>query len=429
MEILYSYNKKKNITNSAVTFKIIDKFFKKKNPLINEKIDDIINTFDEIAKYWISNNFKLQDLFINNSLGFIIPWLKKKNSIDILRLNFINYKQLDNPSIASDLALPLFANPQGTALHWLAGNVPVISFISLFQGLLTKNKNVIKVSKTYKSLFLSVFHDLQKNIKIKKNLKKTFHNILDSILITYVDHNDTANIEYLSINSDIRVIWGGSSAVKKISSLKKKVNCKDIIFGPKVSLAFISKKKINSYKDLNEFSNLFVNDVFNFDQLGCNSPHNLIIEKGTKFSLNEISKIIAKAFNKRKINSETDPVNKYNLLVKTFTHTFKKENYLISDKSFEWNIFINNNLKIEEPIFNRSIFISVAKNINQLAEELPENTQSIGLYVKKSEKSKIVSKLSEKGVDRFPDIGTMSVYANPWDGYLPMQHMVRWISY
>ena len=72
---------------------------------------------------------------------------------------------------------------------------------------------------------------------------------------------------------------------------------------------------------------------------------------------------------------------------------------------------------------------SGGKNINQLAEELPENTQSIGLYVKKSEKPKIVSKLSEKGVDRFPDIGTMSVYANPWDGYLPMQHMVRWISY
>ena len=100
--------------------------------------------------------------------------VKKKNSIDILRLNFINYKQLDNPSIGSDLNLPLFANPQGTALHWLAGNVPVISFISLFQGLLTKNKNVIKVSKTYKSLFLSVFHDLQKNIKIKKKFKKNF---------------------------------------------------------------------------------------------------------------------------------------------------------------------------------------------------------------------------------------------------------------
>ena len=41
--------KKKNVINSEVTFKIIDKFFKKKNPLIDEKIEDIINTFDEIA--------------------------------------------------------------------------------------------------------------------------------------------------------------------------------------------------------------------------------------------------------------------------------------------------------------------------------------------------------------------------------------------
>ena len=60
---------------------------------------------------------------------------------------------------------------------------------------------------------------------------------------------------------------------------------------------------------------------------------------------------------------------------------------------------------------------------------MPENTQSVGLYVSSSEKPKIVSKLSEKGVDRFPSIGTMSIYSNPWDGYLPMQNMVRWISY
>ena len=116
-------------------------------------------------------------------------------------------------------------------------------------------------------------------------------------------------MEYLSINSDIRGIWGGSVSVKNVSGLKKKINCKDIIFGPKVSLAYISRKKIKSEKDLKLFSDFFFDDVFNFDQLGCNSPHNLIVERGTKFSLSKISKIIANSFNKRKINSETDPVN------------------------------------------------------------------------------------------------------------------------
>lgn len=429
MEILYSYLKNNNSRDLSNNIQITNKFYKKKNPLYNEKIENIIDTFDEISKYWISEDFKSKHLFIENSLGFIIPWLKKKNSIEVLNLNFVNYKQLDNPSIYLDPKITIFAKPQGTALHWLAGNVPVISLISLFQGLLTKNKNIIKVSKSFINLFSTIFYDLKKNFKIKKKLKKTLKNILESILVIYIDHNDTAGMEYLSLNSDIRVIWGGSVAVKKVSGLKKKINCKDIIFGPKVSLAYISKKKIKTEKDLKIFSDLFVNDVFNFDQLGCNSPHNLIVEKGTKFSLGKISKIIAKSFKERKINSETDPVNKYNLLVKNFTYSLEKKNSIISAKNHEWNIFLNKNFKIHEPVYNRSIFLSSAKSLKNLCEALPENTQSIGLYVLNSEKPLIVSKLSEKGVDRFPSIGSMSIYSNPWDGYLPMQNMIRWISY
>ena len=41
----------------------------------------------------------------------------------------------------------------------------------------------------------------------------------------------------------------------------------------------------------------------------------------------------------------------------------------------------------------------------------------------------LISTLSSYGADRFPDLGKMSLYQNPWDGYLPLQSMVRWISY
>ncbi len=194
-------------------------------------------------------------------------------------------------------------------------------------------------------------------------------------------------------------------------------------------MAYISKKKIKTKKDLKNFSDSFVNDVFNFDQLGCNSPHNLIVESGTKYNLNKISKEIARSFSNRKINSETDPVNKYNILVKNFTHSIQNKNSFISPNNYEWNIFLNEKMKIQEPVYGRSIFLSPVKSLNHFCEELPENTQSIGLYVESSEKPIIVSKLSEKGVDRFPDIGTMSIYSNPWDGYLPMQNMIRWITY
>ena len=78
MEILYSYLKKNNGRDLSNNIQIANKFYKKKNPLYNEKIENIIDTFDEISKYWISEDFKSKHLFIENSLGFIIPWLKKK---------------------------------------------------------------------------------------------------------------------------------------------------------------------------------------------------------------------------------------------------------------------------------------------------------------------------------------------------------------
>ena len=39
------------------------------------------------------------------------------------------------------------ANPRGIITHWLAGNVPILGMISLIQGILTKNTNIIKLPK------------------------------------------------------------------------------------------------------------------------------------------------------------------------------------------------------------------------------------------------------------------------------------------
>jgi len=256
-------------------------------------------------------------------------------------------------------------------------------------------------------------------------------NILESVLIIYVDRDENSNLDLLSKNSDLRIIWGGQESVTRMSVLPKKINCKDIIFGPKVSMAYISKNKIKDKKNLKVFAELFANDVFNFDQLGCNSPHNLFIQKGSKFSLSEISSEISKAFihKEKKIRIKSDPVNKYNVLVKQFIYKVEKKDEIINADNFEWNIFIKNKPKVEEPLYNRSIFVSSILNTSQLSKILPINTQSIGLFVQKFEKNKIVRDLSYNGVDRFPDIGSMSLYSNPWDGYLPMQNMIRWISY
>ena len=81
-----------------------------------------------------------------------------------------------------------------------------------------------------------------------------------------------------------------------------------------------------------------------------------------------------------------------------------------------------------QPLYSRSVFISQIKDFSILKNNLPKNIQSIGLFASKRKKIEIVNKLAQEGVDRFPDLGKMSLYQNPWDGYLPLQNMVRWVS-
>ena len=93
-----------------------------------------------------------------------------------------------------------------------------------------------------------------------------------------------------------------------------------------------------------------------------------------------------------------------------------------------WNIFLNKKTIVEDPLYSRSIFVSPIKTINDLLDILPTNVQSFGLYVKNNEKYEIINKLSDFGIDRFPEIG-ICPFIQTLDGYLPMQNMIRWISY
>ena len=100
-----------------------------------------------------------------------------------------------------------------------------------------------------------------------------------------------------------------------------------------------------------------------------------------------------------------------------------------TSKTGNWNIFIRyDKPKLEEPLYGRSIFISEIESIDNLGNMLPSNIQSVGLFVPPQAKPLVMTELARYGVDRFPNLGSMSIYQNPWDGYLPMQSMVKWIS-
>tara|TARA_A100001015_G_C14974297_1_gene706537 strand:+ start:444 stop:1718 length:1275 start_codon:yes stop_codon:yes gene_type:complete len=422
MEILYSKNRE---------IKSINEFIGQENTLKDLKINEIIDLFDSISKYWMSSKCKVNNLFINEGLGFLIPWLKYNNIAKIVEKNFSNPLVLDEPCKDNLDNSYIFSRPLGVAVHWIAGNVPVLGVISLFQTLLTKNKSIVKVPKSYKEILPEILYDLSLSNFFNDSQKKHLDILLSNIFLIYIEREDIKSQKLLSVSADIRVAWGAKEAIESIIGLPKKTNCRDIIFGPKVSLSIATKESLQSNDDLDFLSKSFANDVFTFDQAGCNSPHNLIIEKGSNFNLDDIADQLSNAFRKKTKSNIFNilPIDNFNVLSKRFLYQSDlQKNVIFQDN--QWNIFINynRNINIEDPLYCRSIFLSEVKNINDIADHMPKNIQSIGILASGERKIEIIKSLSDYGVDRFPDIGKMSIFSHPWDGYLPFQQMVKWIS-
>ena len=112
-------------------------------------LDQIINFFDKFSASCLSDK---SNSFINDfsylGVSFLINFLKK-NNLQSLMESSLNGEllSLDKFVKSESLNKLIKANPRGIITHWLAGNVPILGMISLIQGILTKNTNIVKLPK------------------------------------------------------------------------------------------------------------------------------------------------------------------------------------------------------------------------------------------------------------------------------------------
>jgi hypothetical protein len=127
------------------------------------KMDQILNFFDALAVHWLTDP---QRSFLNafSSIGvsFLINFLRRNNLESILNESLHgNYQYLDGFNSMKFLSKKVVAHPQGVITHWLAGNVPVLGMISLIQGLITKNINVLKLPRENGLTLPLMIHEIE----------------------------------------------------------------------------------------------------------------------------------------------------------------------------------------------------------------------------------------------------------------------------
>ncbi|MBU3154798.1 acyl-CoA reductase [Clostridium estertheticum] len=388
-------------------------------------VEAIILIINEYSKKIAKN----REILRMEGASFLCFYLKKVNIEKQLKLNLENIEYL-NKFVQIDDEKYIKAQPRGIVCHWMAGNVPTLGIYSVIQSILCKNANILRVSKESASIVYKLLIILA-NINVEYEGSTYSSNILlKNIAIIYFDSFDRNLNSLMSLKADVRMVWGNKTAVDDICLMPKKTTCKDLIFGPKYSFAVFDKSAIES-DDLEEYLENLVTDTIVFGQKGCSSPQVLFIEK-SKLHVKDIAQMLSLKFEKitkRYANLDLEEAIAAKIINKRGEYLLSLDKLAYISTGLQYTILIDNEIKLEEPITGRTIFIKEVEDIFDVCPLITKNIQTIGIAFKNKEKVlDFTDKVTTFGVDRVVKIGYMNFYDSPWDGSLIMSELVRWCS-
>lgn len=317
--------------------------------------------------------------------------------------------------------------PMGFMVQIMPSNDPALPVLSAFEGLLTGNVNLLKMSR-HSSDFTAVFFDAFFSNTWTQNFKP-------KLIIAKISSQDKETLRALFSESDAVVAWGGEEAITEIRNLcPSKV--KFIEWGHRISFAYVSGKKKS---DLS-FVKGIVKDILLYNQQACSSPQCVYIEEASFAELQTIAKEMNLEFQAQCENflltspsaMESAEIQKVTAVVKT-ERSFK-ENYtdVIQEPSNKWRILIDTRSGLRASPLYRTIWLKPIKReqVWEVFRPLRQYLQTVGLACTLSEMKNLSDLFYQVGINRIRPIGKMqeSYMGEPHDGYAAMSRYLKRVS-
>lgn len=359
-------------------------------------------------------------------IAFLSNWLRKSNLEKLLAQN-LGQVDILNQFIGSGNKR-VKAQPKGLVSHWIAGNIPTLSIFSLVQSLLVRNCNILRVPEQSIDATVSLLAVLS-SLEIA-NVKGS--ELLETIAIVHYPSSDYDANTDLSMVSDVRVVWGGLTAVQSIQGLPKREHCEDVIFGPKYSFSVLDNEILGSY-ELEKYIRRFATDIVTFEQSACSSPHVIFIESDLadeRFANivnlfdQELTRLM-KVYPKKYINQVTAT----KIINKRAEYGLATNKDVVCSKANDWTILVDDEKKLEEPIQSRTVWIKPVKSVMDVPPLITRNIQTIGCaFGNKNKFIEFSDMATFMGVARCVAPGQMNIFDSPWDGMFFLQRLVNYAT-
>jgi hypothetical protein len=393
-------------------------------------VDDLIGLCDAAGRAWTQPGNHVAQMVGNLAIGFLPLWLRRGNLEPLVAQALRGDRRAIDGFVPQALAISRQhrAQPRGLLVHWVAGNVPLLGMISVIQGLLTKNANLVKVSRQNAGV-LPYFLEALGTIRYRRSDGKEISGALltDAVRAIYTEHDDDAAAT-LSALADVRVAWGGREAVEAIMNLPRRFGTEDIVFGPKTSFVVVGAEKLSGEAEGRKTAMLVARDTVALGQRGCNSPHTIFVERGGVLTPEVFAALLSEELGRaaRQVSSDVAPQEAFQILSRRAEYDMRGQAWY-SD-GVRWSVFYSDDDRgLATPCYGRTLFVRPVDNVFDVAPLCSVNTQTAGLALS-DRRLKLAEALTVRGVERCPEVGQMSLYEAPWDGMYPMDRMVRWVS-
>ena len=349
-----------------------------------------------------------KSLLHEEGILYLATWLRESNLTKYLSRNLNNKLALDT-FVSIEEGLYIRAQPRGVVCHWIAGNIPTLAIFSLIQSILCKNVNVLRVPKDCVSGVIEILKILEDISVTYEGKVMTGEEILRATTVVYFPSSDKDLNKKLSLEADCKVIWGGKEAVQSIVPLPQKEHCETVVFGPKYSFAVVDEESIDE-----SLSNNLAMDIITFDQNACSSPHVIFCESngtGNGDQGKKLASYLADSFRELTKKYKKTEGNFANILNARGIYWLDPSKDIICSNTLDWTILVNKEVKLEEPIGSRTIFIKEVGNLLETTELITNKIQTIGIAINNPEKKhNFCERATFKGVSRCVDVGWMNNY-------------------
>ncbi len=321
---------------------------------------------------------------------------------------------------------PVRARPLGFLCHVAAGNIFLGSVDSLVMGLITKNVNVLKISRQDR-IFPFIFLDAL----MAEDCSGV---ISSSIAITSWSHSNSGMMDLVGRRFDGILLFGGEEAVRTYRAIASP-GTEVLAFGPKISWGLVGRDLPE--EELEAAVKGFAMDVALWEQRACTSCQNLFVE-GEELGA-KVAEMLHRELSMLEVSMPQDRVS----LDEGVDIRRERESAFWDQIAGERRLFegpghtviLSRGTGIVPSPLNRTVFVSVINDRRDLLlgdlKEMGYYMSTVGVAVGRESMDETLEAFQRLGVLRFCLPGNMGLGADgkaPHDGIHLALSLVRMVN-